>query len=104
MGLGPEELLPLRGSPSSSQSGGSIDGSRRGSPERGTARSSSLQAAQTGGLGVFAAFITGALLLACLLMATGAVQWSRGGERRRQGGGELGASLCTNRCLLHSRA
>ncbi|KAI7841869.1 hypothetical protein COHA_004398 [Chlorella ohadii] len=71
--MGAEELLPLRGSPSHS----STDGSRRGSPERGSGRSVLQAFPQTGGLSAFAAFVTGALLVACLLLATGSVQWSR---------------------------
>ena len=102
--MGAEELLPLRGSPSHS----STDGSRRGSPERGSSRSVLQAFPQTGGLSAFAAFVTGALLVACLLLATGSVQWSRGERGRRHRRRRRGASIACNAlgiaCLLHCGA
>lgn len=74
--VGSEGLLPLRGSPTSSEAG-----SRKGSPARPTHAALTLQ---TSGLSLSAAFVAGLLVMACIGLATGALQWSRGERRQRR--------------------
>ena len=73
---GSEGLLPLRGSPTSSESS-----SRRGSPVPARTHAA-LGLTPNSGLSVSAAFVAGVLVMACLGLATGTLQWSRG-ERQQ---------------------